>query len=102
VPQCDTTFLAESIAVFLRDRLLPRVINPWEHLNYFATQSLRTLLVEGGFRSVKDFGRVKLAYDACLSIGDVTTLGSYARSRLRLMKRAFGSKQSTELICECA
>jgi 2-polyprenyl-3-methyl-5-hydroxy-6-metoxy-1,4-benzoquinol methylase len=102
VPQCDLTLLADSIAIFLRDRLLPRVINPWEHLNYFATQSLRTLLVEEGFRVVKDFGRVKPAYDACLSIGDATTLRSYARSRLRLMKRAFGTKQSTELICECA
>jgi 2-polyprenyl-3-methyl-5-hydroxy-6-metoxy-1,4-benzoquinol methylase len=102
VPQCDPTFIADSIATFLRDRLLPRVINPWEHLNYFATHSLRTLLVEEGFRVVRDFGCVKAAYDACLGIGDATTITSYARSRLRLMKRAFGTKPSTELICECA
>lgn len=102
VPQCESAFIGDSISAFLRDRLLPRVINPWEHLNYFPTQSLRALLLEEGFRVVKDFGCVKQTYDACLDIGDVVTARSYARSRLRLMKRVFGTKQSTELICECA
>ena len=102
VPQCDPTFIAHSIAVFLRDRLLPRVINPWEHLNYFSARSLRRLLAEEGFEVVNDFGRAKPAYDACLGIGEATSLKSGVRNGLRLIKRALATSQSTELICESA
>jgi SAM-dependent methyltransferase len=102
VPQCDPAFLASSIAVFLRDRRLPPVINPWEHLNYFSAESLRRLLAEESFKVVNDFGRAKPAYDACLGIGDEASLKSRVRNSLRVMKRALTTSQSTELICESA
>jgi 2-polyprenyl-3-methyl-5-hydroxy-6-metoxy-1,4-benzoquinol methylase len=102
VPQCDPTFIAHSIAVFLRDRILPRVINPWEHLNYFSPQSLRRLLAEEGFEVVSDFGRAKPAYDDCLGIGEATSLRSCGRNGLRLMKRVLATSQSTELFCASA
>jgi len=100
VPQCEPPFIANSIATFLRDRLLPPVVNPWEHLNYFSAESLRRLLAEESFKVVTDFGRVKPAYNACLQIGDATSLKSLVRNGLRLMKRAVATWQSTELICE--
>jgi SAM-dependent methyltransferase len=102
VPQCDPAFVASSIDVFLRDRLLPRVFNPWEHLNYFSAQSLRRLLAEEGFKVVNDFGRARSVYDACSGIGEATSLKSHVRSGLRLMKRALATSQSTELICASA
>ena len=102
VPQCAPVFIASSIATFLKDRLLPPVINPWEHLNYFSAESLRLLLAEERFKVVNDFGRAKPAYDACLGIGEATSLKSRVRNGLRLMKRALTTSQSTELICESA
>jgi 2-polyprenyl-3-methyl-5-hydroxy-6-metoxy-1,4-benzoquinol methylase len=100
VPQCDPPFIANSIATFLKDRLLPGVINPWEHLNYFSAKSLRRLLSEESFKVVNDFGRAKPAYYSCLRIGDATSMKSRVRNGLRLMKRALATSQSTELICE--
>jgi SAM-dependent methyltransferase len=100
VPQCDLPFIPNSIAAFLKNGSLPQVINPWEHLNYFSTQSLRGLLAEEGFKVVIDFGRARPAYDACLQIGSATSLKSRLRNNLRLMKRASFSSQSTELFCQ--
>jgi 2-polyprenyl-3-methyl-5-hydroxy-6-metoxy-1,4-benzoquinol methylase len=100
VPQCDPAFIANSIAVFLRDRVLPPVVNPWEHLNYFSAQSLRRLLAEESFKVVNDFGRAKPAYDACVRIGDATSLKSRIRNYLRILKRAVATSQSTQLVCE--
>ena len=102
VPQCAPAFIASCIATFLRDRLLPTVINPWEHLNYFSAESLRRLLAEESFKVINDFGRAKPAYEASTRIGDATSLKSRVRNGLRLMKRALATAQSTELICETA
>ena len=102
VPQCDPSFMANSIAAFLRERLLPPVINPWEHLNYFSAESLRRLLAEESFKVVNDFGRAKPAYDASVRVGDATSLKSRVRNGLRLMTRALATSQSTEVICEAA
>jgi hypothetical protein len=100
VPQCDLPFIPNSIVAFLKDGKLPQVINPWEHLNYFSTESLRGLLAEEGFEVVIDFGRAKPAYDACWQIGNATSLKSRLRNGLRLMKRASFPAQSTELFCQ--
>ncbi len=102
VPHCAPAFVASSIATFLRDRLLPPVINPWEHLNYFSAASLRRLLAEESFKVVSDFGRAKPAHDASVRIGDATSSKKRIRNSLRLMKRVLVTSQSTELICETA
>lgn len=99
VPQCSLSFIFDSISAFLKDKRLPPVINPWEHLNYFSTQSLCRLLAEEGFKVVNDFGRAKPVYDACSRTGDVTSLKSRVRNALRLMKRAAATSQTTELFC---
>jgi 2-polyprenyl-3-methyl-5-hydroxy-6-metoxy-1,4-benzoquinol methylase len=100
VPQCEPAYIAECITGLLNSGVLPRVINPWEHLNYFSAESLRRLLAEEGFTVINDFGRAKPAYDACVHLGDSMSLKSGIRSRLRVIKRALTKCQSTELICE--
>ena len=69
VPQCDPAFIANSLAAFLRDRVLPPVINRWEHLNYFSAESLR----DCWRKRASDSGRAKPAYDACMRIGEATS-----------------------------
>jgi len=100
VPQCETSFVESSLASLPENADLSRIINPWEHLNYFSAESLRALLIEGGFKLVSDYGRTRRAYDACLQIGEQMSFRTRARAGLKVLRSLMVRSQSTELICQ--
>ena len=44
VPNYGEDVLARQIALFKEGKAIPKELNPWEHLNYFSPDSLRTML----------------------------------------------------------
>jgi 2-polyprenyl-3-methyl-5-hydroxy-6-metoxy-1,4-benzoquinol methylase len=100
VPNCQPSNLDAWLLELRRERRLPLVINPWEHLNYFSPDSLRRLLAEEGFTVINDFERSRAAREACLRFGEPTV--NFPVNSLRVIKRAATAAPSTTLICEAS
>ncbi len=100
VPNCQRSHLDAWLQELRKERRLPLVVNPWEHLNYFSPASLRRLLVEEGFTVVNDFLRSRAAREACLRFGEPRV--SWFANSLRVIKRAAMAAPSTTLICEAS
>lgn len=100
VPQCESKFINSALATFQKDRCLPRVINPWEHLNYFSARTLIRLLAEEGFEVVNDFGRASIVREVSMRAGDTASLRHRVCNGLRLIKRALTASRSTQVFCK--
>lgn len=98
VPDCERSYVNSSFEDLAKKGWLSSVFNPWEHLNYFSSKSLRRLLAEEGFSVINDYGRSKAARDACLQFG--VSRANILVNSLRIFKRAASSGPTTELFCE--
>lgn len=99
VPLCHPGYVSNCFKQYGDGVPLPRVINPWEHLNYFSAESLRVLISQGGFEVISDFGRSRPAFASALSTGDRERSSSTVMNILRAAKHIFTAKQTTEVIC---
>jgi len=99
VPLCHPGYVANCFNEYEDGVPLPRVINPWEHLNYFSAESLRTIISQGGFEVISDFGRSRPAFASALSTGDRERSSSALMNIFRAAKHILTAKPSTEIIC---
>ena len=99
VPQCEPSFMTDYFAALAREGTLSRLVNPWEHLNYFSASSLRGLLAEEGFTPVHDHGRTAFLRETCLQMGDSKRRESRVRAGLRIARTLTATSRSTQLIC---
>jgi SAM-dependent methyltransferase len=97
VPDCEGSYVEACFDGLARNGRLSPVFNPWEHLNYFSTATLRRLLAEEGFTVINDFGRTRTARDACANFGE-SHVNPVVNS-LRILKRALTSGPTTALFC---
>jgi SAM-dependent methyltransferase len=97
VPGCESSYVETCFEGLAKDGRLSPVFNPWEHLNYFSTSSLRRLLSEEGFTVINDFGRTRTMRDACANFGD-PRVNSFVNT-LRILKRVMKAAPTTELFC---
>jgi len=99
VPQCEPAMISRTFGGWSAGRRLPRVFNPWEHLNYFSTGGLRRMLAEEGFETVRDYGAAQAVREATAHIGETTALKGRVLTGARLLKRAVVTAPSTQLFC---
>ena len=92
VPNCKVGFVTKNIG----KSDVPRVINPWEHLNYFSSSTLSDLLEKAGFRVLEDLGAA-----SNLRARFSTRGWSRYRNVAGIVKRAITSvrRQTTLVIC---
>ncbi len=69
VPHCDQQFMQRSLKSYQETSQLHKVINPWEHLNYFSQQSFCRLLKACGFNPQWNLESVVVGYSQALKLG---------------------------------
>jgi 2-polyprenyl-3-methyl-5-hydroxy-6-metoxy-1,4-benzoquinol methylase len=99
VPQCEPSFIASSFSSFLKGGQLPRVINPWEHLNYFSAQTLRNILKAEGLKPVIDYNQEKQACTSYFNALESLQKKDFIRAANRLRRALFVRGQTTQVIC---
>ena len=102
VPQCEPAAVVDGFATLARERKLPIVFNPWEHLNYFSSADLSRLLAEEGFGIVRDYGAGHSFRQLAKHVGEPTSLMGRALRAARLFRRALRSPHSTQLFCRAS
>jgi hypothetical protein len=100
VPHCPQTDVQAALAATQTDGPVAAIYNPWEHLNYFTAESLRSLLADEGFAVVSDFGRSRAPAEAARRLGDLSPAAAIVGGA-RAIRRALRATPSTELFCQC-
>lgn len=100
VPQCEPSFIAASFSSFAKTGQLPRVINPWEHLNYFSAEALRNILKAEGFNTVVDYGQEKRESESYCNILKSLQEWDLIRAGNRILRAWFVRPQTTQVICQ--
>ncbi len=99
VPLCHAGYVSDCLRRSESGESLPKVINPWEHLNYFSAESLRLLVSNGGFEVISDFGRIKPHFLSSMRMGDRDRSSTLIQNSLRAVKHIYRSKDTTEIVC---
>lgn len=95
VPQCETRFVKDGLSA-AGYRILPRVINPWEHLNYFSWRTLRRLLDQAGFEVIYDMG-LALRIGFLPAERGLSRYKNIAGALKRILSHCYG--HSTQVVC---
>lgn len=102
VPQCDLQALTHSFSEMERHGRLSPVINPWEHLNYFSSASLRRLLADEGFEIIHDHGAGESFRQVANRVGTPQGFTHRLLGAGRLARRAVRMMPSTQVFCRVA
>ncbi|MEJ8572834.1 class I SAM-dependent methyltransferase [Microbaculum marinum] len=101
VPQVEEREVLDMMVKLGSGKELPKVFNPWEHLNYFSAEKLRNLLEDCGFKVVRDYGSGLPTAAEASFIGKESGFRQQIKTSARLFKRSLFRKPSTQLFCQC-